>query len=183
MPPVYPFSRIGDSFVKVSQSTTRSPALITARRVAVLRIEASSACPPAHCHHQSDPRFSHRTGITVRQGPVPLRKVLPEVLTHLPRSSRRAWYVSSPSSMRTGATSTSASKPRPSRSRASPRTIAPASVYYEPVAVSESDLALMRKLDELHLEHPHAGSRMLRDLLAAAAIARGENRRPACQRR
>ena len=41
------------------------------------------------------------------------------------------------------------------------------SVYYEPVTVSESDLALMRRLDELHLEHPHAGSRMLRDLLAA----------------
>jgi putative transposase len=33
--------------------------------------------------------------------------------------------------------------------------------------VSASDLALMRRLDELHLEHPHAGSRMLRDLLAA----------------
>src|SRR5262245_26481217 len=41
------------------------------------------------------------------------------------------------------------------------------SVYYEPVEVSAGDLALMRRLDELHLEHPHAGSRMLRDLLAA----------------
>jgi putative transposase len=41
------------------------------------------------------------------------------------------------------------------------------SIYYEPVAVSASDLALMRRMDELHLEHPHAGSRMLRDLLAA----------------
>jgi putative transposase len=41
------------------------------------------------------------------------------------------------------------------------------SVYYEPVEVSASDLALMRRLDELHLKHPHAGSRMLRDLLAA----------------
>jgi putative transposase len=41
------------------------------------------------------------------------------------------------------------------------------SVYYEPVGVSASDLPLMRRLDELHLEHPHAGSRMLRDLLAA----------------
>jgi len=41
------------------------------------------------------------------------------------------------------------------------------SIYYEPVAVSASDLALMRRLDELHLEHPHAGSRMLRDLSAA----------------
>jgi putative transposase len=41
------------------------------------------------------------------------------------------------------------------------------SIYYEPAAVSASDLALMRRLDSLHLEHPHAGSRMLRDLLAA----------------
>jgi putative transposase len=41
------------------------------------------------------------------------------------------------------------------------------SVYYEPVPVSAGDLALMRRLDELHLEHPFAGSRMLRDLLAA----------------
>jgi putative transposase len=47
------------------------------------------------------------------------------------------------------------------------REISRGSVYYEPVAVSASDLALMRRLDELHLEHPHAGSRMLRDLLAA----------------
>ncbi len=41
------------------------------------------------------------------------------------------------------------------------------SIYYEPVEVSASDLALMRRLDELHLKRPHAGSRMLRDLLAA----------------
>jgi putative transposase len=41
------------------------------------------------------------------------------------------------------------------------------SIYYEPTAVSASDLALMRRLDEMHTEHPHAGSRMLRDLLAA----------------
>ena len=41
------------------------------------------------------------------------------------------------------------------------------SIYYERVAVSARDLAHMRRLDELHLEHPHAGSRMLRDLLAA----------------
>jgi len=41
------------------------------------------------------------------------------------------------------------------------------SVYYEPSGVSQSDLALMRRIDELHLAHPHAGSRMLRDLLAA----------------
>jgi putative transposase len=41
------------------------------------------------------------------------------------------------------------------------------SVYYEPAPVSDADLALMRRLDELHLEFPFAGSRMLRGLLAA----------------
>jgi hypothetical protein len=41
------------------------------------------------------------------------------------------------------------------------------SIYYEPVVVSASDLALMRRMDELHLDHPFAGSCMLRDLLAA----------------
>lgn len=37
--------------------------------------------------------------------------------------------------------------------------------YYHPVPISEADLALMRRIDELHLEWPFAGSRMLRDLL------------------
>jgi putative transposase len=37
--------------------------------------------------------------------------------------------------------------------------------YYRPEPVTQEDLALMRRLDELHLEHPFAGSRMLRDLL------------------
>ena len=41
------------------------------------------------------------------------------------------------------------------------------SVYYEPMPVSSEDLALMRRMDELHLEFPFAGARMLRDLLAA----------------
>jgi putative transposase len=40
------------------------------------------------------------------------------------------------------------------------------SVYYEPAPVPDADLALMRRLDELHLEFPFAGSRMLRGLLA-----------------
>jgi putative transposase len=42
-------------------------------------------------------------------------------------------------------------------------------IYYEPVPTSAEDLALMRRMDELHLEFPFAGSRMLRDLLAAPA--------------
>lgn len=41
------------------------------------------------------------------------------------------------------------------------------SIYYLPEPVSAEDLALMRRMDELHLEFPFAGSRMLRDLLAA----------------
>jgi putative transposase len=41
------------------------------------------------------------------------------------------------------------------------------SVYYLPRAVSAANLALMRRIDELHLEFPFAGSRMLRGLLAA----------------
>jgi putative transposase len=41
------------------------------------------------------------------------------------------------------------------------------SVYYLPRPVSAGDLALMRRIDELHLEFPFAGSRMLRGLLAA----------------
>ena len=41
------------------------------------------------------------------------------------------------------------------------------SVYYLPRPVSESDLAIMRRLDRVHLEFPFAGSRMLRGLLVA----------------
>jgi len=43
--------------------------------------------------------------------------------------------------------------------------LARSTAYYEPVPTSSEDLALMRRIDELHLEHPFAGSRMLRDLL------------------
>jgi putative transposase len=39
------------------------------------------------------------------------------------------------------------------------------SVYYLPRATSAVDLALMRRIDELHLEHPFMGARMLRDQL------------------
>ena len=41
------------------------------------------------------------------------------------------------------------------------------SVYYLPRPASEADLTLMRRVDELHLDHPFAGSRMLRGLLRA----------------
>ena len=41
------------------------------------------------------------------------------------------------------------------------------SVYYRPRPVPQADLAIMRRLDRLHLEFPFAGARMLRGLLAA----------------
>jgi putative transposase len=46
-------------------------------------------------------------------------------------------------------------------------------VYYLPEPVSQDELALMRRIDELHLEHPFAGSRMLRDLLRLQGIEVG----------
>ena len=39
--------------------------------------------------------------------------------------------------------------------------------------MSETDLTIMRRLDRLHLEHPFAGSRMLRGLLAAEGCKTG----------
>jgi putative transposase len=43
--------------------------------------------------------------------------------------------------------------------------LARSTVYYLPEPTLPEDLALMRRIDELHLEHPFAGSRMLRDML------------------
>jgi putative transposase len=47
------------------------------------------------------------------------------------------------------------------------------SLYYEPRSVPASELAIMRRIDELHLDHPFAGSRMLRDLLRGEGVAIG----------
>ena len=43
--------------------------------------------------------------------------------------------------------------------------LARSSVYYTRQPIPQADLALMRRIDELHLDFPFAGSRMLRDLL------------------
>jgi hypothetical protein len=43
--------------------------------------------------------------------------------------------------------------------------LARSTAYYRPQDANAADLALMRRIDELHLEHPFAGSRMLRDKL------------------
>jgi putative transposase len=47
------------------------------------------------------------------------------------------------------------------------------SVYYRPRPVSAAALAVMRRMDELHLEFPFAGSRMLRDLLNKEGVEIG----------
>jgi len=47
------------------------------------------------------------------------------------------------------------------------------SFYYRPRAVSDVDLMLMRQIDELHLEYPFAGSRLLRDMLALRGLQVG----------
>jgi putative transposase len=47
------------------------------------------------------------------------------------------------------------------------------SVYYLPRPTSDADLGLMRRIDELHLEYPFAGARMLRDLLAGEGVKVG----------
>ena len=50
------------------------------------------------------------------------------------------------------------------------------SVYYRPRPASPAELAIMRRIDELHLDYPFAGSRMLRDLLHGEGIAIGRQR-------
>jgi putative transposase len=47
------------------------------------------------------------------------------------------------------------------------------SFYYQRRPVSEAELRLMRQIDELHLEYPFAGSRLLRDLLAQRGVQVG----------
>jgi putative transposase len=50
------------------------------------------------------------------------------------------------------------------------------SLYYEPRPVSAADLAVMRRIDELHLIYPFAGARMLRDLLRGEGVKVGRER-------
>ena len=50
------------------------------------------------------------------------------------------------------------------------------SVYYKPRPVPAGALAIMRRIDELHLDYPFAGSRMLRDMLSREGIATGRQR-------
>ena len=50
------------------------------------------------------------------------------------------------------------------------------SLYYRPRPVVPADLAVMRRIDALHLDWPFAGSRMLRDLLCGEGVGIGRQR-------
>ena len=47
------------------------------------------------------------------------------------------------------------------------------SIYYTPRPVSDADLTLMRRIDELHMEYPFAGSRMMKGLLRQEGFTAG----------
>ena len=51
--------------------------------------------------------------------------------------------------------------------------ISRSTVYYQPRPVSDADLFLMRRIDELHMNYPFAGSRMLRDMLSLQGLEVG----------
>jgi putative transposase len=65
------------------------------------------------------------------------------------------------------------SHPLPLTQQAAAIGISRGSVYYLSKPVPPRDLALMRRIDELHLELPFAGSRMLRDLMNDEGIQIG----------
>jgi putative transposase len=57
------------------------------------------------------------------------------------------------------------------------------SLYYAPRPVPAADLAVMRRIDELHLNYPFAGARMLRDFLRAEGIGIGREKVAAMMQR
>ncbi|CAA9367170.1 MAG: Mobile element protein [uncultured Nocardioidaceae bacterium] len=57
------------------------------------------------------------------------------------------------------------------------------SLYYEPLPVPAAELAIMRRIDALHLDYPFAGSRMLRDLLRGEGVVIGRERAATLMRR
>ena len=71
----------------------------------------------------------------------------------------------------------------PLRRQAEVLRLSRSTLYYEPRPVPAADLAVMRRIDELHLDHPFAGSRMMRDLLRGEGTAIGRERVAAMMRR
>ena len=55
--------------------------------------------------------------------------------------------------------------------------------YYQPMPVSEAELARMRRIDELHLQYPFARARLLRDLLRREEQAIGRRHMATLMRR
>ena len=53
--------------------------------------------------------------------------------------------------------------------------ISRSNIYYLPRPVSDADLAMMRRIDELHLNYPFVGARMLRDMLKHEGIQIGRS--------
>ena len=51
--------------------------------------------------------------------------------------------------------------------------LARSTIYYEARTVGAADLVLMRRMDELHLLYPFAGSRMLAGLLSGEGYSIG----------
>jgi putative transposase len=51
--------------------------------------------------------------------------------------------------------------------------ISRSTIYYRSRPISDVDLMLMRRIDELHLNYPFAGSRMLRDMLSHQGLEVG----------
>ena len=68
------------------------------------------------------------------------------------------------------------SHPLPLTRQAQVLKLSRSSLYYRPHPVSAEDLAIMRRIDELHLDYPFAGSRMLRDLLRGEGVQIGRQR-------
>ena len=61
----------------------------------------------------------------------------------------------------------------PIRRQAELLEVSRSNVYYLPRPASEADLAVMCRIDELHLNYPFAGARMLRDMLNREGIQIG----------
>ena len=67
-------------------------------------------------------------------------------------------------------------QPLPSVRQALLLDVSRSSVDYLPQPTPEAELVLMRCIDELHLEHPFAGARMLRDMVRREGFPVGRKR-------
>ena len=63
--------------------------------------------------------------------------------------------------------------PLPVKRQAELLEISRSNVYYLPTLTSEKDLALMRAIDELHLEYPFLGARQLSRIFGARRTSAG----------